>query len=41
MSKKTAIILSAICFAILVVLIICEKKFPEAGSELICGFIGK
>lgn len=34
MSKKTAIILSIICFIILVVLIIFEKRYPEAGSEL-------
>ena len=38
MSKKTAIILSVICFIILVVLIIFEKKFPEAGSELFSAF---
>lgn len=34
MSKKTAIIISIICFVILAVLIVLEKKFPEAGSEL-------
>ncbi len=39
MARKTAIILSVICFLILVVLIICEKKYPEAGSELIRGMM--
>lgn len=35
MSKKTSIIISAICFVLLLVLIVLEKKFPEAGSELL------
>ncbi len=39
MTRKTAIILSVICFLILAVLIFCEKKYPEAGSELIQGMI--
>lgn len=37
MSKTTAVILSVICFIILVLFIICEKKSPEAGYELLHG----
>ena len=37
MSKKTAIILSIICFFLLVVLVVLEKKYPEAGYNLIHG----
>lgn len=37
MSKKTAVILSIICFMLLVVLIVLEKKYPEAGYDLIHG----
>lgn len=37
MSKKTAIILSIICFFLLVVLIVLEKKYPEFGYNLIHG----
>lgn len=37
MSKKTAVILSIICFMLLVVLIVLEKKYPEAGYNLIHG----
>ncbi len=37
MTKKTAIILSIICFMLLVVLIVLEKKYPEAGYDLIHG----
>ncbi len=35
MSKKLAIIISAILFVLLVVLIICEKSWPTGGSDLI------
>lgn len=41
MSKKVAIMLSIICFAILVVLVVCEKKYPTAGVELLRGLMGK
>lgn len=37
MSKKIAIALSILLFIILCVLIVCEKKWPEAGSELLRG----
>lgn len=37
MSKTTTIILSVICFIILVLFIICEQKNPEAGYELLHG----
>lgn len=37
MSKKTAIIASVVIFILLVALIICEKKWPEAGTELLAG----
>lgn len=35
MSKKVAIIISAILFVALVVLIVCETKWPTAGSDLL------
>ena len=35
MSRKTAIILSVILFIILCALIVCEKKWPTAGCELL------
>lgn len=35
MSKKMAIIISAILFIVLVALIICEKTWPTGGSDLI------
>ena len=34
MSKKTAIILSIICFFLLAVLVVLEKKYPEALKGL-------
>ena len=37
MSKRTATILSIICFVLLVVLIVLEFKYPEAGSRLFSG----
>lgn len=37
MSKKVSIIISAILFVILVVLLICEKTNPGAGSALLLG----
>lgn len=37
MSKKVAIILSIICFLLLCVLIVFEKKLPEAGYNLFHG----
>lgn len=40
MSKKTALIMSIICFVLLLVLVVLEKKYPEAGSELLLGMIG-
>lgn len=35
MSKKTAIIISIVLFIILCVLIVCEKKWPTAGTNLL------
>lgn len=35
MSKKISIIISVVLFILLVVLVICEKQNPEAGSALI------
>ena len=35
MSKKISIVISVILFIILMVLNVCEKKNPEAGTELI------
>jgi hypothetical protein len=35
MSKKTAIIISIVLFIILCVLIVFEKKWPTAGSDLL------
>lgn len=37
MSKKVSIIISAVLFVILVVLLICEKTNPGAGSALFLG----
>ncbi len=37
MSKKVSIIISAVLFVILVVLLICEKTNPGAGSALLLG----
>lgn len=37
MSKRTATILSIICFVLLVVLIVLEKKYPAAGYNLLHG----
>lgn len=37
MSKKVSIIISAILFVILVVLLVCEKMNPGAGSALLQG----
>ncbi len=37
MAKKTAVILSIICFLLLVVLVVLEKKYPEAGYDLLHG----
>ncbi len=39
MSKKVTIIISIVLFIILCVLIVCEKKWPEAGSDLILGMM--
>lgn len=35
MSKKTAIMLSIICFVLLAILIVCEKMYPTAGAEFL------
>lgn len=35
MSKKTAIIISVILFVLLCALIICEKKWPTAGTDML------
>ena len=35
MSKKTAIIISIVLFIILCGLIVCEKKWPTAGTDLL------
>ena len=35
MSKKISIVISVISFIILMVLIVCEKMNPEAGTALI------
>ena len=40
MSKRTALVLSIICFTLLMVLIVLEKKYPEAGSEMLSGLLG-
>lgn len=37
MLKKVSIIISAVLFVILVVLLICEKTNPGAGSALLLG----
>lgn len=37
MSKKVSIIISAVLFVILVILLICEKTNPGAGSALLLG----
>ena len=41
MSKKAVIIISAICFCVLLALMICEKKYPEAGAEFFGNLIGR
>lgn len=35
MSKKVAIVLSIVLFIVLCALIVCERLWPTAGSELI------
>ncbi|MGN0151071.1 MAG: hypothetical protein ACI39Q_01240 [Wujia sp.] len=40
MSKKISIILSVIMFILLVVLIVCESRWPEAGSSFLYGLLG-
>jgi membrane protein involved in colicin uptake len=35
MSKKVAIIISVVLFIILCALIVCEKKWPTAGTDLV------
>lgn len=35
MSKKLAIVISVVLFIILCVLIVCEKLWPTAGSDLL------
>lgn len=35
MSKKLAIVISVVLFIILCVLIVCEKQWPTAGSDLL------
>lgn len=40
MSKKASIIISAVLFVILAVLVICERQWPEAGSNLLFGLLG-
>ena len=35
MSKKTAIMISVVLFIILCALIVCEKKWPTAGTDLL------
>lgn len=40
MSKKVSIVLNIILFILLVVLIICEKKWPEAGTTFFYGLLG-
>ena len=35
MSKKTAIIISAVLFIVLCALIVCEKMWPTAGTNLL------
>ncbi len=37
MSKKVSIIISAVLFVVLVILLICEKTNPGAGSALLLG----
>lgn len=39
MSKKVSIILSVILFLALVALIICEKRYPEAGAQFLSGLL--
>lgn len=41
MSKKTVIILSIILFMILIALIVCERCYPEAGTQLIENLVTK
>lgn len=35
MSKKLSVIISAVLIVLLIILIVCEKKWPEAGSSLL------
>ena len=35
MSKKTSIIISVVLFIILCALIVCEKMWPTAGTDLL------
>ncbi len=35
MSKKTAIIISVVLFIVLCALIVCEKMWPTAGTNLL------
>lgn len=37
MSKKVSIIISVLLFIVLVVLLVCEKMNPGAGSALLLG----
>ena len=37
MSKKVSIIISVLLFIVLVVLLVCEKTNPGAGSALLLG----
>lgn len=41
MSKKAAIILAVICFVSLMILMVCEKRYPTAGVELLQNLMGK
>lgn len=41
MSRKTTITLSVVIFVALAALIICEKKWPTAGTELISRIFSK
>lgn len=40
MSKKVSIAISVVLFIILVVLIVCERKWPEAGTDIVSNMIG-
>ncbi len=40
MSKKVSIAISVVLFIILVVLVVCERTWPEAGSDFINGLFG-